>query len=88
MSGFTQGTLYTTTTVYGVLVHQEGAICTTKAQYAPRCTWETKFEGQGHRSKVKVTRSKKFFGVEEATEEYDCTDTMRGVFKAYAVFFI
>ncbi len=33
--GFTQGTLYTTTTVYGVLVHQEGAICTTKAQYAP-----------------------------------------------------
>ncbi len=29
--GFTQGTLYTTTTVYGVLVHQEGAICTTKA---------------------------------------------------------
>ncbi len=31
MHGFTQGTLYTTTTVYGVLVHQEGAICTTKA---------------------------------------------------------
>ncbi len=31
LSGFTQGTLYTTTTVYGVLVHQEGAICTTKA---------------------------------------------------------
>ncbi len=23
---------------YGVLVHQEGAICTTKAQYAPWCT--------------------------------------------------
>ncbi len=32
LSGFTQATLYTTTTVYGVLVHQEGAICTTKAQ--------------------------------------------------------
>ncbi len=30
LNGFTQGTLYTTTTVYGVLVHQEGAICTTK----------------------------------------------------------
>ncbi len=29
LRGFTQGTLYTTTTVYGVLVHQEGAICTT-----------------------------------------------------------
>ena len=28
LSGFTQATLYTTTTVYGVLVHQEGAICT------------------------------------------------------------
>ncbi len=26
LCGFTQGTLYTTTTVYGVLVHQEGAI--------------------------------------------------------------
>ncbi len=43
MCGFTQGTLYTTTTVYGVLVHQEGAICTTKAQYAPWCTRETIF---------------------------------------------
>ncbi len=32
-SGCTQGTLYTTTTVDGVLVHQEGAICTTQAQY-------------------------------------------------------
>ncbi len=42
LCGFTQGTLYTTTTVYGVLVHQEGAICTTKVV------------GQGHRSKVKV----------------------------------
>ncbi len=42
-SGFTQGTLYTTTTVYGALVHQEGAICTTKAQYAPWCTRETMF---------------------------------------------
>ena len=41
--GFTQGTLYTTTTVYGVLVHQEGAICTTKAQNAPWCTRETIF---------------------------------------------
>ncbi len=30
-----------TSTVYGVLVHQEGAICTTQAQYAPRCTRET-----------------------------------------------
>ncbi len=28
LSGCTQGTLYTTTTVYGLLVHQEGAICT------------------------------------------------------------
>ncbi len=36
LSGCTQGTLYTTTTVYGVLVHQEGAICTTQAQYAPQ----------------------------------------------------
>ncbi len=35
LSGFTQATLCTTTMVYGVLVHQEGAICTTKAQYAP-----------------------------------------------------
>ncbi len=43
LCGFTQGTLYTTTTVYGVLVHQEGAICTTKAQYAPWCTRETIF---------------------------------------------
>ncbi len=43
LSGFTQGTLYTTKTVYGVLVHQEGAICTTKAQYAPWCTRETIF---------------------------------------------
>ncbi len=42
-SGCTQGTLYTTTTVYGVLVHQQGAICTTQAQYAPRCTRETMF---------------------------------------------
>ncbi len=41
--GFTQGTLYTTTTVFGVLVHQEGAICSTKAQYAPWCTRETIF---------------------------------------------
>ncbi len=41
--GCTQGTLYTTTTVYGVRVHQEGAICTIKAQYAPRCTRETMF---------------------------------------------
>ena len=41
--GFTQGTLYTTTTVYGVLVHQEGAICTIRAQYAPWCTRETMF---------------------------------------------
>ncbi len=41
--GFTQCTLYTTTTVYGVLVHQEGAICTTKAYYAPWCTRETMF---------------------------------------------
>ncbi len=32
-AGCTQGTLYTTTTVYGVLVHQEGAICTTQAQF-------------------------------------------------------
>ncbi len=31
LSGFTQATLYTTTTVYGVLVHREGAICTIKA---------------------------------------------------------
>ncbi len=30
---FTQATLCTTTTVYGVLVHHQGAICTTKAQY-------------------------------------------------------
>ncbi len=42
-SGCTQGTLYTTTTVYVLLVHQEGAICTTQAQYAPRCTRETMF---------------------------------------------
>ncbi len=42
-SGCTQGTLYTTTMVNGVLVHQEGAICTTQAQYAPRCTRETMF---------------------------------------------
>ncbi len=32
---FTQATLCTTTMVYGVLVHHQGAICTTKAQYAP-----------------------------------------------------
>ncbi len=38
---FTQATLCTTTIVYGVLVHQQGAICTTKAQYAPWCTRET-----------------------------------------------
>ncbi len=43
VSGFTQATLYTTTTIYGVLVHQEGAICTTKAQYALWCTRETMF---------------------------------------------
>ncbi len=43
VSGCTQGTLYTTTTVYGLLVHQEGAICTTQPQYAPRCTRETMF---------------------------------------------
>ncbi len=43
LSGCTQGTLYPTTTVYGVLVHQEGAIGTTQAQYAPRCTRETMF---------------------------------------------
>ncbi len=43
LSGCTQGTLYTTTTVYGLLVHHEGAICTIKAQYAPRCTRETMF---------------------------------------------
>ncbi len=43
LTGCTQGTLYTTTTVYGVLVHQEGAICTTKAQCAPWCTRETIF---------------------------------------------
>ncbi len=28
LSGCTQGTLYTTTPVFGLLVHQEGAICT------------------------------------------------------------
>ncbi len=27
----------------GVLVHQEGAICTIRAQYAPWCTRETMF---------------------------------------------
>ncbi len=51
LSGCTQGTLYTTTPVYGLLVLQEGAICTTQAQYAPRCTRETmffvKFRGPG-----------------------------------------
>ena len=43
LSVFTRATLCTTTMVYGVLVHQEGAICTTKAQYAPWCTRETIF---------------------------------------------
>ena len=43
LSTCTQGTLYTTTTVYGVLVHQEGAICATKAQNAPWCTRENLF---------------------------------------------
>ncbi len=64
LSGWTQGTLYTTTPVFGLLVHQEGAICTTQAQYAPRCTRETmlpcfrvkvKGRGQGHESRSKVT---------------------------------
>ncbi len=67
LSGFTQATLCTTTTVYGVLVHHQGAICTTKAQYAPGCTRETIFfekfclsvclsvcqRSRGSRSKVK-----------------------------------
>ncbi len=43
LSVFTQATLCTTTMVYGVLVHHQGAICTTKAQYAPWCTRETIF---------------------------------------------
>ncbi len=43
LSVFTQATLCTTTMVYGVLVHQQGAICSTKAQYAPWCTRETIF---------------------------------------------
>ncbi len=34
VSVFTQGTLCTTTMVYGGLVHHQGAICTTKAQYS------------------------------------------------------
>ncbi len=38
LSVFTQDTLCTTTMVYGGLVHHQGAICTTKAQYAPWCT--------------------------------------------------
>ncbi len=65
LSGCRQGTLYTTPTVYGLLVHQEGSLCTTQAQYAPRCTRETmffeKFRGPWwffvlvvHRSKFKV----------------------------------
>ncbi len=43
LSVFTQATVCTSTMVYGVLVHQQGAICTTKAQYAPWCTRETMF---------------------------------------------
>ncbi len=43
LSWCNHGTLYTTTPVFGLLVHQEGAICTTQAQYAPRCTRETMF---------------------------------------------
>ncbi len=53
---------------------------------------KVKFAGQGNMSKVKVTRSKTIImaismkEAKEANEEYDCTDTMRGVFKAYMLF--